>query len=272
MSSSDKPQKASPLTIKVTQDLRRTLEGEPSVERLVLSLRHLAKWRAHLLAETLKVRSGDEVLSGPFKGMRYGVRASEGTRVARLIGAYEACLAPVIEKIVARAYPLVIDVGSAEGYYAVGLARRMPGSRVLARDDNPFAQRLCAELAAQNGVADRIEIAGQMTHEDFQICKAQDTVVICDIEGAEAELLDPSRARGLRHADILVEVHELMRPGLVQTISARFARTHNVTRIDRRLDDSGMPDWMHDLSDMDRMLALWEWRAGPTPWLWMTRK
>jgi hypothetical protein len=29
---------------------------------------------------------------------------------------------------------------------------------------------------------------------------------------------------------------------------------------------------MDTLSDFDRLIALWEWRIGPTPWLWMTRK
>ena len=42
--------------------------------------------------------------------------------------------------------------------------------------------------------------------------------------------------------------------------------------IGRALDASGLPDWMESLSDLDRLIALWEWRSGPTPWLWMTRK
>lgn len=264
--------KPTPLTVRVTEDLRRMLEGEPSQERLAGALRHLAKWRSHLVSETLVKMSGDTVHSGPFKGMKYAVRASEGTRSARLIGCYEAALAPVIEQIVARAYPLVIDVGSAEGYYAVGLARRMPGARVLARDDNPFAQTLCRKLADVNGVADRVEIGGRMDPADFAICTGQDSVVICDIEGAEGELLDPALGPGLLAADILVEVHEGMKPGLLEKIARRFTPTHKVTRIERRVDDTGLPDWMHQLSDMDRLLAMWEWRAGPTPWLWMVRR
>lgn len=264
--------KPTPLTIRVTEDLRRMAQAEPSHDLLVAALRHLAKWRAHLVAETLTKMSGDTVLSGPFKGMRYGVKASEGTRSARLIGCYEAALAPVVEAIVTRAYPLVIDLGSAEGYYAVGLARRMPEARVLARDDNPFAQNLCRKLAEMNGVADRVEIGAAMSHADFGICAEQDTVIVCDIEGAEEDLLDPARAPGLLAADILVEVHEGMKPGLAEKIARRFRPTHDVRRIERVLDDSGLPDWMNQLSDMDRLLALWEWRAWPTPWLWMTRK
>ena len=151
---------ASALTMSSTETLKRMLDGPPSVVRLEQAFRHLAKWRAELIGNTLLARSGSTVLSGPFKGMEYPVRTVEGSRSARLLGAYEASLAPVIEEIVTKAYPLVIDVGSAEGYYAVGLARRLPKARVLARDANPKAQALCAVLAEANGVADRVEIGG----------------------------------------------------------------------------------------------------------------
>ena len=263
---------ASPLTISATAALQRLLDGPPDVARLEQAFRHLAKWRSELISNTLAERSGTKVLSGPFKGMEYPVRASEGSRSARLLGAYEAGLAPVIEEIVTRAYPVVIDVGSAEGYYAVGLARRLPRARVLARDANPRAQALCAALAAANGVADRVEIGGLMGHADFDLCSAQKTLVVCDIEGAEAELLDPVRAPGLRAADILVEAHDCMHHGLSHVLVERFKATHRIRVIGRHLDDSGLPDWMEALSDLDRLVALWEWRSGPTPWLWMVKK
>ncbi|MFC3179582.1 hypothetical protein [Cypionkella sinensis] len=263
---------ASPLTISATAALQRLLDGPPDVARLEQAFRHLAKWRSELISNTLAERSGTKVLSGPFKGMDYPVRASEGSRSARLLGAYEAGLAPVIEEIVTRAYPVVIDVGSAEGYYAVGLARRLPKARVLARDANPRAQALCAALAAANGVADRVEIGGLMGHADFDLCSGQKTLVVCDIEGAEAELLDPVRAPGLRAADILVEAHDCMHHGLSHMLVERFKATHRIRVIGRHLDDSGLPDWMEALSDLDRLVALWEWRSGPTPWLWMVKK
>ena len=107
-----------PMVMAVRRRLVELLSGEPSPQQLNASLRHLAKWRAQVLENTLVTKSGDVVLSGPFKGLRYAVRASEGSRNARLIGCYEACLHGVIQKIVASGYKLVIDVGSAEGYYA----------------------------------------------------------------------------------------------------------------------------------------------------------
>jgi SAM-dependent methyltransferase len=179
---------------------------------------------------------------------------------------------PVIEDIVARRVPVIMDVGCAEGYYAVGLARRMPQTVVHARDINPKALALVTDLAQANGVADRVLVGEGVTHVDFDLCLAQDTVVICDIEGAEDALLDPVAAPGLHQADILVEVHDCFAPGLSDRLADRFAATHDVTRIGRRLDDTALPDWAETLGDLDRLLFLWEWRSGPTPWLWLQSK
>lgn len=247
--------------------LREIVAAPPSARSLNRALRVLAKWRSEVLADTIAKRSDGQVLSGPFRGMHYVARASEGGRAPRLLGAYEASLGPVLEGIIASAPELILDIGCAEGYYAVGLARRLPATQVIARDSDPDAQEMCRAMASANGVT--VEVGGLFTGPDFDICSRARSVVICDIEGAEDALLDPATAPGLIRADILVEVHEAMLPGLTSRLAARFAATHRITRLDRRLDDSGLPDWMHGLSDMDRLLALWEWRSGPTPWLWM---
>ena len=260
------------LTRAVAQTVQEMLSGPPDAKTLQSALRYLAKWRTEVVANTLENRQGRIVSHGPFNGMDYAVRASEGTRSARLLGAYEASLHPVIEAIIAARPQLIIDIGSAEGYYAVGLARRLPAARVLARDASETAQELCRALAAANGVADRVEVGGLFTHADFVICRAQPSVVICDIEGAEAALLDPIAAPGLLAADILVECHPAAAPGIVDTLCRRFQASHKITELGRKLDDSGLPDWMEEFSDLDRLIALWEWRSGPTPWLWMEKK
>ncbi len=262
----------SDLTAAVTKMLLRDLGGAPDARKLELALRALGKWRSSLLANTLIKRSGNKVLTGPFAGMDYSVPASEGARAARLMGSYEASLAPVFEAVIAKRYRQVIDIGCAEGYYAVGLALRLRLPRVLARDASPAAQTLCREHAARNGVSDRVDVGGLCSAQDFDWCKRKKTFVLCDIEGAEDELLDPVTAPGLGLADILVECHDVMRPGLTNRIANRFSGTHKITRIDRTLAPQALPAWMEELSDMDRLIALWEWRSGPTPWLWMEVK
>lgn len=257
------------LTRAVDAVLARIATEPPGPGRLAAQLRQLAKWRSIVLANTLAAREGTCIASGPFAGMDYAVVASEGARAPRLLGVYEAALHPVIESVIARAPAQVLDIGCAEGYYAVGLARRLPAALVHARDADAKARTLCASLAQANGVGDRLRIGGEVAHADFALCKAAPTFILCDIEGAEADLLDPRLAPALTRADILVEVHEGMRPGLVAALTERFTVSHRVTRIDRALRPDLLPDWADGLSDLDRLLMLWEWRAAPTPWLWM---
>ena len=266
------PLPASAFTNATTEALRRLATQPADAHTLNAALRLLAKWRAELVSNTLASRSGTKVLTGPFAGMDYEMAASEGSRSARLLGCYEHSLAPVIESIFTTAYPVVIDIGSAEGYYAVGLARRMPNTRVLARDASEKAMNLCRALAAANNVADRVEIGGIFNHADFAICTVQPTLVLCDMEAAELDLLDPAAAPGLLRADILVECHDAIRPGITDALTQRFTPSHHIQRIDRALDDRALPAWMEELSDLDRLIALWKWRAGPTPWLWMRHK
>lgn len=260
------------LTEAIDQSLAQIGTQAPGPARLEAQLRQLAKWRSIVLANTLAVRAGGIVAAGPFAGMHYPVQASEGGRAPRLLGAYEASLHPIIETVIARAYPQILDIGSAEGYYAVGLARRMPEATIHARDTDPKARALCADLARANGVKANVRIGPEVTHADLALCAKAATFILCDIEGAEGALLDPAQAPALAQADILVEVHEGMRPGLLATLTARFQPTHRVTRIDRALRPDLLPDWAETLSDLDRLLLLWEWRASPTPWLWMERR
>lgn len=39
---------------------------------------------------------------------------------------------------------------------------------------------------------------GQLTHADFDICRAQDTAIMCDIAGAQDSLLDPKLKNSVR--------------------------------------------------------------------------
>lgn len=50
-------------------------------------------------------------------------------------------------------------------------------------------------------------------------------------------------------------------------IARRFADSHTITRIDHALAAAPLPDWLQGLGHLDHLLATWEWRMGPTPWL-----
>ena len=243
--------------------------------RLNDALRLLAKWRSVLIQNTVLQRSGTLVAQGPLASLDFIAQSAEGCHIAKLIGTYEQPLQPHVETAIGAGYATILNIGCAEGYYAVGMARRMPGTQVLAFDLNPTARATCAALAAKNGVTERITIGALFRVEDFAAhADAGDVLVFCDIEGAERELLDPASAPALAGMDVIVEAHECLVPGVTAQLIERFAPTHDITLVEddgsRRLDDA--PAWFRSLAHLDQLLATWEWRSGPTPWLVMTAR
>jgi hypothetical protein len=124
-------------------------------------------------------------------------------------------------------------------------------------------------------VAERVHVGGLFTPADFAAHAhgRHRVLVLCDIEGAERELLNPQAAPALAGMDLIVESHECLLPGITAELQARFKATHHITVVhddgQRQLD--APPPWFCNLAHLDQLLATWEWRSGPTPWLVMLR-
>src|SRR5258708_39673128 len=88
-----------------------------------------------------------KVLSGPFLGMPYLNEIIWGPITPKWIGSYEAELHSVVEQLIAGEYREIVNVGCAEGYYAVGLASRIPKVKVLAFDLDPIPTKHTPRLA-----------------------------------------------------------------------------------------------------------------------------
>jgi hypothetical protein len=257
-----------------TGDLLREAVGRlgptASIEELNNILRVMSRWRAQMLANTYIVRQGPKVYQGPFAGLEYVTIAVEGAAIARLLGTYESELHPHIEAFVAADFDCVIDVGCAEGYYAVGLARRMPEVTVYAYDISDWARECCRMHAEKNGVADRIVIGREFRADGFEAFAGRRVLVWMDVEGAEDDLLRPELSPALAGMTLVVETHEMLRPGVRERLMERFSPTHDIVQVDQQPKAFDMPPWMTNLAHLDQLLAVWEWRSGPTPWLVMT--
>ena len=121
-------------------------------ETLNNALRLLAKWRHALLQNTLIQNSGLLVLGGPFKDLEYLSKSLEGCYVPKILGCYEQPLHTTIEKVIATHYDVVLNIGSAEGYYAAGLAKRMPKTLIKAFDLNKSVKEPILGLLQTNKI------------------------------------------------------------------------------------------------------------------------
>ena len=182
-------------------------------------------------------RTNMVIASGPFRGMKY-INFSHGSvLVPKILGIYERELHTTLDEALTLRLARVVDIGAAEGYYAVGMACKLPNVEVIAFETDGKAQTLMSELAVANDVSDRLTIHGECISSDLRkvIRDGNDTLVICDVEGAEKYLLDPKELSSLRHCHIAVELHKRNTPDILQTIRDRFSSTHDITEIHQEM-------------------------------------
>lgn len=161
----------------------------------------------------------------------------------------------------------VVDVGSAEGYYAVGLALRLPSAEVFAFEASARGRYLCAQLATLNGVRDRVHLLARCTAKRLETVVADETLLVCDCEGCEAVLLDPLLVPSLRRADIIVEVHDFIDPRISRNLSDRFRHSHKVHWVDTEPRHPERWPELMGLATIERQIALSEGRPAPMQWM-----
>ena len=251
----------------VDDHLQRLLASHGAHEERSRQLLPLAaNSRAKILLEAVWRHYGGVVAAGPFAGMRLLDQASEGCLLPKLLGCYETPLAEHLIALAGGGIDCVLNIGCAEGYYAVGLARLIPQARIYAFDVDPQARDLCRRLAALNGVSDRVEIGACFTAADFQRFAGRRALVVCDIEGGELDLLDPAQAPALAGFSLIVELHDRPNRPVSPVLTERFAATHRAVRLTNRERPIHMPEVFENWREIDQLLAVWEMRGGPTPW------
>lgn len=209
-----------------------------------------------------------KVMSGPFEGMLAIGDACGSSMPPKVLGTYERELHAEFPKN--RQYDRVYNIGSAEGYYAVGLLVSGCTSQVHCFDLSDEAHRLCRSLAVVNGIEQGIVQHGGCEREDVMAFDASaPTLVLCDCEGHEAQLFDRDSAGHLAGADVIIEVHEHLGASLADLESA-FSETHDVHVI-AALDDWAravypLPGSLKGLPLATRILLTAERRA-PMHWL-----
>lgn len=212
------------------------------------------------------------VRSGPFEGMKFLKRTSEGNVAPKLLGCYEQEIHAVIERCIETPYECVVNIGCGDGYYATGFARRMPNAEINAYDATEERQALCRTMADENGVGERISVGGECGAAELQTLAGRRVLIICDIEGAERDVLDPARIPALKEFDILVELHEVLDEKLPEEITARFAESREIETIAHQGRDPYAFKELENINQFDQWMALWEGRQGRTPWAFMRAK
>jgi hypothetical protein len=173
------------------------------------------------------------VLNGPFKGLKYSSLDSVGSSIyPKILGSYERELHKSLYEIFSEDYTEIIDVGCAEGYYAIGMARKFDNAKIYACDIDKRVQELCSKAAILNDVSDRVEIGAEVTPAllgSFEFTKKG--LIICDCEGFEIELFNSHNIENLKQCDLIIELHDFINIKISGDLKKLFSKTHDIESI-----------------------------------------
>lgn len=267
------PDKICPLVAKNINDLMSS--NNNSTTKVCATWNSLLSFQSAILARAVLDKIGPKVYSGPFKDMDLIKETLNGSVLPKLLGAYEWELQDAVEDAITKPYKNIINIGCSFGYYAVGFARRMPNTNILAHDIEKNCQVLCKAMAKENKVLDQVTVGGLFKGEDFEKFADEETLVFMDIEGGEQELLNPQKYPALQKMDIIVELHDCITPNLSATIPKLFEETHNIQvlpNVPKPFPISDILGTDYNVGHFDELLVTWDSRVGKTPYGVFTRK
>lgn len=234
--------------------------------------------RGKKIIKKLSDNSNYQVLDGVFKGLQYhSLDITESALVPKIIGSYEYQLQPLFNKIIQTKYTDIIDVGSAEGYYAVGLAKKMPKTTIHCFDINEKDIEFSKQMAKINNVTNMTWNAFCDEKTLITFPYRGKTLIISDCEGYELELFTKTVIDKCRHADFLIELHDICNPVISGEILSRFQYTHNFSIVNNKDVDYSQLKILEKMTQSERDFALCEHRGGIyrniyMEWVFLTSK
>jgi len=177
------------------------------------------------------------VLNGVFKDMKYIQTSVGSTLLPKLIGSYEYELSELLENYKNHFFNNIVDIGSAEGYYAVGFALNFKYKKIFAFDISIKARKLLKKLAQLNNVEEKIAIHSKCTPENLLSIDLNNSLILSDCEGYEKYLfLNNNVFNKLKNSFLIIEAHDFIDPLISSDIISLYSETHNI-RIIQSTDD-----------------------------------
>ena len=248
--------------LKVFRFFLKVLRGEDSI-----------RIRRSYLSKHISNIFNHKVHYGPFKGLVLG-KTLWGTtdRASMILGLYEQ---EVLNSIVRlpKKYKFFIDLGAADGYYAIGVLKNQFFSKSFCFEMSEKGRQIIQENAELNHVEKDITIHGVATKDFYKLIpniNLSHSVMLVDIEGAEFDLFDYECLKTFRKSIIFIELHEsLVKNGLNKKNKLIENAKHffKVSELTTTARDLSCFQELKDLNDNDRWLICSEGRDKLMTWL-----
>jgi len=207
---------------------------------------------------------------GPLKGFKILEDTSWGNdKAAKLLGFYELEILSDLAVDVKDKY--FVDLGAADGYYAVGFVAQGIACSAIAFEASEAGRNVIYKTALNAGVSDKIKVYGFADEYFVDLIDSplEKTVFLFDVEGGEFDLLDRRNLYKLRKSILYIEIHDFdeaskKRYQELLRLAEEFFILTEVKKISR---DPYHYIELAELDDSDHWLACSEGRAPDAKWL-----
>lgn len=235
----------------------------------------------HYLAQVLREKTGSVVQYGILRGYEVGPSHwAEPTVGAYLLGTYESHVCALLD-ILKSPEKVLIDLGAADGLFGIGLvAVGAYGQSVCFEADESRAQYL-RDTIARLGLEERVGVRGTATAKaleeavrDLEL-DLRESVVLCDIEGAEFELFGAEMLETLSDSHVIIETHDFLlkdpesRATALSALKARAAEWFDVYELHDGLRDLRDVPLLAGWTEANTWIACLEGRRRLMTWLYL---
>lgn len=233
----------------------------------MLTLDYWIEKRRMSLSRKIAVEFGYTVKYGPFKGLKLKYLNSWAGNM--FLGLYEKEVLDVLGKL-SRNRNILVDLGSADGYYGVGGIVAKYFDKSYCFDLSRICRTNLRKNSSLNGVRNKVKVLGEIPPnfpeklKDMGVDLAK-SVVICDIEGNEFKLLNEKVLEEMKRSLFIIEIHDYVNEGRVKykNLQMKAAKYFNIKKLKTRSRDVSFSE-IATMSDNDR------WLVGSEGRYWLT--
>ena len=230
--------------------------------------------RRLILSNKIDQLFNSTVKYGQFQGLRLISKSWWGAsdRASILFGLYEQEVLNSLKNIPSR-YKYFIDLGAADGYYAIGVLISGLCKKSYCFEISEKGREIIKENAIINNVLDSIEIRGiakQNFYESIPLNEIEESILFIDIEGGEFEILNKASFSVFKKSIIFIELHDWFYDDgdeKLKELKLSAGKTHAISEIIMKSRDLSIYEELKTYPDNDRWLICSEGRGQLMTWL-----
>jgi hypothetical protein len=236
----------------------------------------IVKERRKMLSKRIYDKYNGIVQFGPYKDMKLGNRSniSQGPLALKILGLYEQVVVNKINSI--GKFDDFLNFGAADGYMALGPLFNKSCERSICFEMTEKGRAAVEKNASLNSLDKNLVIKGKV---DFNVIATleelnfnpNNSVLLCDIEGAEFDIFTNELLSFLDGMTIIIELHDRLIYGgdsLRSELQKRIPKNANIEIISNKntINFDGIYD-LEILNDNDRAIVMSEGRKFYGEWL-----